>query len=142
MGVIARSRDSATWRSRTKSVKAYFRGLSLSAVARLSATKRSTYSRALVALALLFAAAGILAYMISMPGKSYSGPLQPLTGEESQIAEYLRRHVIAVAGREHNMFKPDALEAAARYIEASLVTLGYAVEPLPYETRMGTARNV
>lgn len=87
-------------------------------------------------------AASMLPPMIRMPGESYADPLPPLTQEESQIAANLRRHIAAVASREHNMFKPDALEAAARYIETELATLGYVVETQPYESAMGTARNI
>ena len=84
----------------------------------------------------------MLSPMLSMPGTSYSGALQPLNFEESRSTDHLRRHIAAVASREHNMFTPEALEAAARYIEAELATLGYAVETQPYQTGMGTARNI
>ncbi len=87
-------------------------------------------------------AASMLPAMITMPGESYAGPLQPLTAEESQIAVNLRRHVVAVASHEHNMFQPDALEAAARYIETELEALGYTARRHVYESGMGPARNI
>ena len=80
--------------------------------------------------------------MIGMPGRSFTGPLPPLTAAESEIAERLKAHVSAVAGREHNLFHPEALEAAARYIERELERLGYAVQTQPYTIAAGTARNV
>ncbi len=80
--------------------------------------------------------------MTTMPGESYATPLQPLSAEESQIAVNLHRHVVAVASREHNMFQPQALEAAARYIVTELEALGYAVRGHAYVTGMGPARNI
>lgn len=87
-------------------------------------------------------AAGMLPSMITMPGESYAGPLLPLSAEESRIAANLRRHITAIASREHNLFKPAALEAAARYIEQELATLGYKVDTQPYDTGMGRSRNI
>lgn len=98
--------------------------------------------RVAVAAALLTAAFAATVFMISLPGKSYSGPLQPLTAEEQRIAENLHGHVVAVASSEHNMFRPAALEAAARYIETELTRLGYVVEAQSYEIAAGRARNI
>lgn len=80
--------------------------------------------------------------MLSLPGKSHTGPLPPLTAEETQIAANLRRHVAAVASREHNLFTPAALEDAARYIESELGALGYTAEAHPYDTPGGRVRNI
>lgn len=80
--------------------------------------------------------------MMSVPGKSFRGPLAPLTTEEVDIAANLRRHVSAVASREHNLFRPAALEASARYIEQELAKYGYPVETQPYDTSHGRARNI
>jgi len=91
---------------------------------------------------LLVATLGAGTYMFSMPGTSYSGPLPPLTPQEAEIAGNLRRHVIAVASREHNMLHPAALEAAARYIEETLASFGYDVKPQPYEAEGGRVRNI
>lgn len=79
----------------------------------------------LVTLVAIVFGAVILAPMFSLPEKSYAGALPPLTAEETQIATNLRRHVAAVASREHNLYTPAALEAAARYIEGELAALGY-----------------
>ena len=80
--------------------------------------------------------------MFSLPEKSYTGPLPPLTPDEAQIAANLKRHVTAIASREHNLFTPEALEAAARYIEAELAALGYIAEAHPYESHAGRVRNI
>jgi hypothetical protein len=61
------------------------------------------------------AVAGLLYYMIAMPGESYRGPLAPLGGEERALALRLRLHVAALAATERNA----DLETAARYIEAA-----------------------
>ena len=39
----------------------------------------------------------------------------------------LRRHIAAIAAREHNMVHYDELEKVARYLEATLASFGYAV---------------
>ncbi len=44
--------------------------------------------------------------MVAMPGSSYSGALKPLTEDERVLVENLRRHVAAVASREHNLSHP------------------------------------
>ena len=54
----------------------------------------------------------------------------------------LRRHVTAVAAHEHNMFKPAALEAAARYIESTLASFGYEVRTQEYDLAKGRPRNI
>ena len=65
--------------------------------------------------------------MVTVPGASYSGPLKPLGAEERLLADNLRRHVTAVAGRAHNVWNLPALEASAQYIDRTLAGLGYAV---------------
>jgi Zn-dependent M28 family amino/carboxypeptidase len=76
-------------------------------------------------LALAAVTAWLLWYMVKVPGASYSGALEPLTGEEQLIAANSRRHVAAIASREHNMFHAAELEASAQYIEKALAGLGY-----------------
>ena len=66
------------------------------------------------------ALAWLLWYMIRVPGESHRGPIAALTEDESRLAASLRRHVEAVASREHNLFRPAALEAAARNIEVEV----------------------
>ena len=92
--------------------------------------------------AVVVAIAAGLTYMISMPGKSFSGPLPPLDAAEVELAGRLKTHVVAIASREHNMFKPDALEQAARYLEAQLAAFGYSVQTQPYTLAAGVARNI
>src|SRR5438094_341006 len=55
------------------------------------------------------------------------GPLPPLTPEEAALAQSLKRHIAAIAAREHNLDHYDELEKVARYIEATLASFGYTV---------------
>ncbi len=93
-------------------------------------------------LILAAATAWLLWYMVAVPGASYRGALKPLTPDENQIAGNLRTHVAAIASREHNVFKPAELEAAAHYIEKSLAGLGYAVATQRFPSGPLEVRNV
>jgi Peptidase family M28 len=84
----------------------------------------------LVILAVLAVAAGgygALHYMTSVPGKPHRGALPPITSEEAELAQSLKRHIATIAEREHNVVHYEELEKVARYIEATLASLGYAV---------------
>jgi Zn-dependent M28 family amino/carboxypeptidase len=93
-------------------------------------------------LTLAAATAWLLWYMVKVPGVSYSGALQPLTAEEELIAGNLRRHVAAVASREHNVFHYAELEASARYLEQALSGLGYSVAAQRYRAAESEVRNI
>jgi Zn-dependent M28 family amino/carboxypeptidase len=54
-------------------------------------------------------------YMLTMPGRSYEGPLD-FTAQENELAARLRAHVEALAASERNV----DLERPARYIEREL----------------------
>ena len=88
------------------------------------------------------AIAALLWYMVAVPGESFRGPLPPLTADETVLRDRLKRHVTAVASAEHNTRTPERLEAAARYIEAELYTLGYAVRAQAFDSGEGTVRNL
>ena len=79
----------------------------------------------LVLLALAAAGYGALHYMTAVPGKPHRGPLPPLTAEEEALAASLKRHIAAIAAREHNVAHYDELENVARYLEATLASFGY-----------------
>jgi len=55
--------------------------------------------------------------------------------EDQALTQRLRTHVDQLAGEvgERNVFRPQALHAAASYIEHQWDEQGYAVEQLPYE---------
>jgi Zn-dependent M28 family amino/carboxypeptidase len=86
--------------------------------------------------------AGFLWYMIKVPGTSYSGPLPPLTPEQTVLAGNLQRHVVAIASREHNVFQPEALEAAARHIEQAFAGAGFAVNAQRFTSGTIEVRNI
>lgn len=88
------------------------------------------------------ATAWLLWYMVKVPGQSYSGPLKPLTAEEADLRDNLRRHVEAVASREHNVFHFAELEAAAQYIERTLSGFGYRVDTQRFKASVGEVRNI
>jgi hypothetical protein len=81
----------------------------------------------LVVLALAAAGYGAIHYMTAVPGEPYRGALPPLTPEETALAASLKRHIATIAAREHNVAHYDELEKVARYIEATLASLGYTV---------------
>ena len=81
-------------------------------------------------------------FMTAMPGARYRGPLQPLAGGDRQLPADLKAHVVAVASEEHNAGHPEALERSARYIEATLSGLGYAVSRQEFETGDIKVRNL
>ena len=91
---------------------------------------------------LLVLTVGLLWYMIAVPGKSYSGPLLPLSDEQTALRDNLRRHVVAVAGREHNLWRIEALESAAHYIENALAGFGYAPAAQRFTANGVEVRNI
>ena len=78
-------------------------------------------------LAFALGVAGLVAYMVWTPGASHRGPLPPLSESERELAPNLRRHVEAIASRQHNLDHPAELERSAKEIERTLEGLGYAV---------------
>jgi hypothetical protein len=86
--------------------------------------------------------AWLLWYMVAMPGESWRGPLPAASADETRLAGDLRRHVEAIAAREHNQFKPAALEEAARYLESTLSGFGFSVQKQGFRTAMGDVRNL
>ncbi|HET7672446.1 MAG TPA: M28 family peptidase [Burkholderiales bacterium] len=73
-----------------------------------------------------------------MPGRSHDGPLPPLTQEERELAERLRRHVSVLAESERNA----DLERPARYIESAFKAHGVAVESDWFVSRGRKVRNL
>ncbi len=81
------------------------------------------------------ALAAMFAYMIPMPGLSYSGPLPPLSPDEEAARERLEAHVrvLAVEIGERNDGTYDRLEQAATYVHDTFADMGYEVSRYPYE---------
>jgi Zn-dependent M28 family amino/carboxypeptidase len=93
-------------------------------------------------LILAAATAGLLCYMVAMPGTSYSGALKPLTEDEQALAAHLREHIIVIASREHNLTRQPMLEQAAQYIENAFDKAGYSVAAQRYTVQGVPVRNI
>jgi len=89
-------------------------------------------------------AGGTIALMIRMPGRSHAGPLPPLTTHEQSLRDRLRRHVTILAGEigERNLWRPGALESAAKHVEASLGEGGERVVREPFAVDGREVRNL
>src|SRR5882672_2245360 len=99
--------------------------------------------RVLIVAAILVAAVAFAVwYLTATPGASHRGPLPPLDADGRRLAESLKAHVTGVASEEHNVGRPQALERSARYIEAALAKLGYAVSRQEFETDGVKVRNL
>jgi len=82
--------------------------------------------------------AGLLAYMTSMPGRSHSGALPALSGEDRARSLRLRLHVAALAANERNA----DLETAARYIERAFAAQGLPFSVQEFVSGGRTVRNI
>jgi Peptidase family M28 len=83
-----------------------------------------------------------LLWMTAVPGRSWQGPLRPLDEGGIRLAERLRRHVKAIASAPHNVAHPEALEQSARYLERTLISLGYRVRRQSFPAGGTRVRNI
>jgi hypothetical protein len=104
--------------------------------------RRMALFAVLVVLALAAAGYGALHYMTAVPGKPHHGALPPLTPEEAALAVSLKRHIATIAAREHNVAYYGELEKVARYIEATLASLGYTVGRQEFSADGQAVRNI
>ncbi|MCI0400980.1 MAG: M28 family peptidase [Gammaproteobacteria bacterium] len=81
-------------------------------------------------LALITFLAAFLYYIISMPGRPYSGPLPPLSAQAEGVRGRLMGHVEMLASHigERNALRGKTLDAAAAYIEAQFTQAGFTPE--------------
>jgi Zn-dependent M28 family amino/carboxypeptidase len=101
--------------------------------------------RVISGLVLLAALAAVVWYSVWTPGRSFRGSLAPLTADEAALAKRLARHVERLAGeiRERNVWKHEALEEAASYIERELRDSGrYTVASQTFDVQGRSVRNV
>jgi Zn-dependent M28 family amino/carboxypeptidase len=72
--------------------------------------------------------------MLSMPGKSYQGALEPLTAQEEKTAFSTRADVEMLAKTigQRNVLNPDSLSKAADYIQTQFENAGYKVDRIVY----------
>lgn len=78
----------------------------------------------------------------AVPTQPDEGAFAPLTPEEQNISDRLKRHVEEIASVPHNLAHSAHLEKAARYIEATLVSYGYSPERQVYDTEGQSVRNI
>lgn len=94
-------------------------------------------------LVLLVALLAVL-YCTRMPGRSYEGPLEPLTEHEQALRDEMREHVGVLAGKigERNMIRVRALGAAADYLRATFSGMGYDVREQAFRVEGEEVRNL
>ncbi len=83
-------------------------------------------------------------FFVHMPGSSFSGPLLPLTPQEQQTSELLRRHVHTLARDigPRNIWRASSMSTTAAYLEEVLVDLGYAVRQQEFSSHDVTVVNL
>ncbi len=101
---------------------------------------RKALKRIGVYFVLLALLAGLVyAVFLRMPGKSYRGPLPPLTDAQRTIAQQLRDDVTALATTigERNVYRPGTLDRSADYLTGRFEALGYTVQRVSYTAEHG-----
>jgi len=95
-----------------------------------------------LALAILLGSAYYV--ILYMPGRSYVGTLPPLSADEMTIRDHLAQHVRALAEKigERHIWRPAALDQAARYIEATWHGQGYGVARQSFAVEGKTVYNL
>lgn len=81
-------------------------------------------------------------WMTSVPGRSYEGPLPPLTAAQAGMATRLRSDVAAIASVPHNISHPEALEESAVHIEHALAAMDYEVYRQAFRADGKNVRNI
>lgn len=95
-----------------------------------------------VAMLCVAVVAAALAWVIHMPGRSFSGPLPPLSEDELLTRARLKAHVRALAAEEHNVWRPLALAAVEHYLEAQLTQIGGPPRRQPFDSPYGPISNL
>src|SRR5262245_45924798 len=103
---------------------------------------RMSWIAGLIVVTLIAAGWAALHYMTGVPGTPHRGALPPLTSEEAALAEELKRHITAIAAREHNLAHYAELENVARYIERALASYGYAPSAQNFVVSGKPVRNI
>ncbi len=83
-------------------------------------------------------------YAMFFPGKSFSGPLPPLSPQERSYREQMQRHLHVLAEQigPRSTQEPQALERAARYLEEQLTAMGYRVQHQEFQADGVSCRNL
>ena len=83
-----------------------------------------------------------LLVITTMPAQSHRGPLPALSEAEQALAARLQAHVTRIGSQEHNVRHPEALDAAAHYLEAELASYGYEVQRQEFDAAGTKVRNL
>ncbi len=83
-------------------------------------------------------------FLVHMPGRSYTGPLPPLSEDEVILRTRLQNHVNTLAQEigERNLWHYPALQASVNYIRGVFRGLGYVPESLVYESGGHSVENL
>ena len=82
--------------------------------------------------------------MISMPGRSFRGPLPSMTAHERELEERIRADLtrLTVEIGERNVFRGESLSDAARFIEESFAAAGYRIRSEEFKASGRVCRNL
>lgn len=102
---------------------------------RLIVTRGSLIRLAILGIVLVVAAVWGYLSMIRMPGRSFEGPLPPLSESQQVLRDELREHVRVLAGEigPRNVFHPAGLVRAEGHLTETLAAMGYGVERQTFE---------
>ena len=87
-------------------------------------------------------AGAAIRFCVVFPRQPSTAALPPLDDDSRAAALDLETHIRAVASGPHNLAHPDALEASAAYIEATLHGFGYTPVPQTFRVGKSDVRNI
>jgi Zn-dependent M28 family amino/carboxypeptidase len=92
----------------------------------------------------LFLTVAACVYATSMPGRSYSGPFDPLSEEETAIRDRVKNHVWTLAAKigERNLEHYEGLNAAMDYVQNEFERSGYEVAVQEYKVSQKWVKNI
>lgn len=107
-------------------------------------TKAALIRLGILLAGLMFFLIAIGSLMISMPGKSYSGQLPPLTPSQEQVSQQLNRYIKIIADDigEHNYIFYNQLIQVENFLNERLSQAGYAVKTQEYSVDGKVFRNL
>ena len=103
-----------------------------------------TAKSAVRVLLLLAVLVGCVSCMVAMPGRSFSGPLPPLTSEEQQLSTALEGHVRQLAGKigGRSVTCERGLAQAVTYVAAQFSAAGFTCRTQTFEVFGVPCRNL
>lgn len=107
-------------------------------------TKAALIRLGILLAGLMFLLIAIASLMISMPGKTYSGQLPPLTPSQEQVSQQLNLYIKIIADDigEHNYIFYNQLIQVENFLKERLSDAGYAVKTQEYAVDGKIFRNL